>query len=89
MTTKEFFEKAAEDKTLYQKLSAARTAEDGYAVAREAGLTDDFKAFIAAMAGNELTEEELTRVAGGAAVELLPDWSWDDLLSNLSRLMSR
>lgn len=89
MTTKEFIEKVLKDETLNKKLAATHTPEEGYAVAREAGLTDDFKTFAAALSGNELSEAELDRVAGGAVVELQ---GWDSIvssLSRLSRLMSR
>lgn len=86
MTTKEFIEKLAKDEELCKKLTATKTAEEGYAVAKEAGVTDDLKTFVAAVAKNELSDADLGAVAGGAAVELMQVEGWDGILSNLFHL---
>lgn len=85
MTTKEFIEKLAKDEELCKKLTATKTAEEGYAVAKEAGVTDDLETFVAAVAKNELSDADLGAVAGGA-VDQLQGWDWDGIICKLSRL---
>lgn len=87
MTTKEFLEKITGDEALCRKLAATETAEAGYAVAKEAGVTDDFETFAAAVGGNELSDEALGHVAGGTLLFGGPKWL--KVRSDLSRLMSR
>ncbi|MGN0648822.1 MAG: Nif11-like leader peptide family RiPP precursor [Oscillospiraceae bacterium] len=71
MTTQEFIKKMADDEKLSKKLSDCKSPEEAYAVAKEAGLTDDIDTFKAVMTAvnkqlnGELSDDELENVAGG------------------------
>ncbi len=72
MTTKEIFEKAAADVELAGKFQKAKTPEESYEIAKEAGLTDSFEAFVAAAkeakdAEEKLNPGEIDAVVGGAS----------------------
>ncbi len=72
MTTKEIFEKAAADVELAGKLQKAKSAEECFETAKEAGLTDSFEAFVAAAKEEKNAEEklnpgEIDAVVGGAS----------------------
>lgn len=81
MTTKEFFEKVMSDEALRKKMHEIQTVEEGYAIARELGVTDDQQTFLSEMMkyelaylresgatdlpDGELPDEDLLNVAGG------------------------
>lgn len=62
----DFIDKVKSDPDLQAKIMAATSAEDALAVARSAGFElslDDYDAYYSA--GSELSDDELTEVAGG------------------------
>lgn len=71
VTTKEFVEKVAKDEELVNKMSACKKPEEAYEVAKEAGVTDDYDAFVKYVTelneqmSQELSDEELENTAGG------------------------
>ena len=72
MTTKEFVEKMTKDEELAKKMGDCKKPEEVYETAKEAGVTDDYDAFVKYITGlneqlgQELSDEELENAAGGA-----------------------
>ena len=77
MTTKEFIAIMIKDTEIAGKMSECREPEKAYAIAKEAGLTDDYETFKATMTKaneqlcGELSDEELAVVAGGSTGEMV------------------
>lgn len=87
MTIKEFGEKVMSDEVLRKKMHEVKSVEEGYAIAREMGVTVDQETFLAEMLkgemeylrehsdeelpNGELSDEALLRVSGGNEGDLL------------------
>ncbi len=72
MTTKELFEKSVADAALGEKLQKAKTPEECFEIAKEAGLTDSFEAFVTGAKeikaeAEKLAPAEVDAVVGGGA----------------------
>lgn len=87
MTVKEFGEKVMSDEALRKKMHELQSVEEGYAIAREMGVTVDQETFLTEMLKGEmeylrehddeelpcgeLTDEQLLNVSGGNEGDLL------------------
>ncbi len=70
MTTKEFYDKLANDSALTDKFKACKAPDEAYAVAKDAGCTDDMDAFVKVSEElnakyKEMSPEEIDSVAAG------------------------
>lgn len=81
MTVKEFGEKVMSDEVLHKRMQGLQSVEEGYAIAREMGVTVDQETFLAEMLKGEmeymrehdfdempcgeLRDEDLLKVSGG------------------------
>ena len=70
MTEKEMFENVDQSKKeeLRDKVFACKTAEEAYALLKNAGMKgtlDDFKAYVSTLKKKEISHDELSHVAGG------------------------
>lgn len=87
MTTKEFSKKVMSDEALRKKMQEIQSVEEGYAIAKSMGVTDDQETFLSEMMKGEmeylrehgeidlpegeLNDEALMNVAGGNEGSLL------------------
>lgn len=71
MTAKEFVEEMVKNEELTQKMADCKKPEEAYEIAKEAGVTDDYDAFVKYMTelneqmSQELSDDELENAAGG------------------------